>query len=62
MEDWRSFIKIYAFIMAVTLIVAAINSETLLLTFGFIVLVLVVLLAIFGGGGGGDGGVDGKNY
>jgi hypothetical protein len=62
MDDWKSFIKIYGFIMGITAIVAYIGNETLLIIYAIIVLIGVIWMSIGGGRGRGDGGMDGHNY
>jgi hypothetical protein len=61
MDDWKGFLKIYGSIMGITLLVAYINNETLMIIFAVVVFIGVIWMSI-GGGGRGDGGMDGHNH
>jgi len=47
--------------MGITLLVAYINNETLMIIFAVVVVIGVIWMSI-GGGGRGDGGMDGNNH
>lgn len=62
MSDWMGFLLVMVTSMVIIGILHFINSETLWIIFGVVMVIGTVWLCFGGSSGRGDGGVDGGNY